>query len=84
MPEIVYCKECKHSHYWRSGELANKFGKAMECSLNIIMCPNDYDFCGKGKKIIRCEKCGIRFGSSIPNYCPNCGARMVEPEERYD
>lgn len=30
-----------------------------------------------------CDKCGT--GDNLrTNYCPNCGARMVEPQERSD
>ena len=84
MAEIVYCKDCKHSRCWRTGELADKFGKAMECSLQIIWCPNDYDFCSKGEKLIRCKQCGLRFDNYIPNYCPNCGAKMAKSQESED
>lgn len=83
MPEIVYCKDCKYSQCWRSGELAYKFGKAMECSRSIIWCPNDYDFCSKGEKIIRCNKCGLRFDKNdMPNYCPNCENKVKESEDK--
>ena len=81
MEEVVYCVDCKYSQCWRSGESAQKYGKGMECSLNIFSCPNDYDFCSRGKKIIKCKNCGKRFDNGIPNFCPNCGARMIEPQE---
>ena len=33
-----------------------------------------------GLKIVECSECGKRtYGSG--NYCPNCGCRMVEPQE---
>lgn len=33
-----------------------------------------------------CDECGYDWGkdapiASVPNFCPNCGARMVEPQE---
>lgn len=32
-----------------------------------------------------CEHCGIAVGlDDIKNYCPNCGAKMVEPRESED
>jgi len=32
-----------------------------------------------------CERCGIAVGlDDIKNYCPNCGRRMVEPQESED
>jgi ABC-type ATPase with predicted acetyltransferase domain len=79
--KIVHCCECKHSTCWRSGELARKFGKAMECSLHIISCPDDYDFCSYGERIIKCSKCGRRFDYNVPNYCPECGEKVQEVEE---
>ncbi len=83
MEEVVYCVDCKYSQCWRSGEAAQNYGKSMECSLGILRCPNDYDYCSRGKKIIKCKNCGIRFNDDIPNYCPNCGAKMeVEENER--
>lgn len=36
-----------------------------------------------GLKIVECSECGKRtYGSG--NYCPNCGAKMVEPQESED
>lgn len=78
--EVVYCIDCKYSQCWRSGEAAEKYGKGMECGLNIITCPNDYDFCSRGEPIIRCKSCGKRFDYDVPNYCPNCGTKMVIEE----
>lgn len=36
-----------------------------------------------------CDNCKYDWGkdtpiASVPNYCPNCGCRMVEPQERSD
>ena len=32
-----------------------------------------------------CEYCGIAVGlDDIKNFCPNCGCRMVEPQESED
>ena len=31
-----------------------------------------------------CSNCGIFNNSKYKNFCPNCGARMVEPQERED
>lgn len=81
MEEVVYCVECRYSQCLRDGESARLYGKGMECSLNIIRCPGDYDFCSRGEKIIKCKNCGIRFGHGIPNFCPNCGVRMREVKE---
>lgn len=47
---IIYCKDCKYSTCWRSGEVAEKYGKGRECTLGVILCPDDYDFCSKGKE----------------------------------
>lgn len=74
--EVVYCIDCDYSQCWRSGELAEKYGKEMQCKLNILNCPSDHDFCSYGKKVIKCKSCGERFDSNLPNYCPNCGAKM--------
>ena len=35
----------------------------------------------------KCDKCGYEIGwmfASEYNYCPNCGCRMVEPQESED
>lgn len=78
--EIIYCKDCEYSTCYRSGEVAKKYGKGMQCSLNIITCPDDYDFCSMSKKILRCPKCNTRF-DKFPNFCPNCGTDMKEVEK---
>ena len=39
-----------------------------------------------------CSECGTEFyddimeycGDDVPKYCPNCGAKMVEPQESED
>ena len=36
-----------------------------------------------------CDTCGYDWGkdapiASVPNFCPNCGCRMFEPQERSD
>ena len=36
-----------------------------------------------GLKIVECSECGKRTYGSV-NYCPNCGALMVEPQESED
>ena len=69
---IVYCKDCKYSMCWRSGELAQKYGKAMECSINVLRCPDDFDYCSKGVRQLRCPKCNKRY-DFYPNFCWNCG-----------
>ena len=81
MTEVVYCVNCKYSQCRRDGESALKYGKGMECSLHVFSCPNDYDFCSRGKKIIKCKNCGKRFDNDIPNFCPNCGTKMYELKE---
>ena len=40
---------------------------------------------GEGDNLYRCEKCNVRVAGrppyDIPNYCPKCGAKMVETQE---
>lgn len=31
-----------------------------------------------------CSNCGIYNASAYKNWCPNCGAKMLEPQERSD
>lgn len=38
----------------------------------------------EGTKKYACDKCGEKVGVFKSNYCPNCGARMVESEEQTD
>ncbi len=40
---------------------------------------------------VHCDSCGYRWdyttdkkGSLVSNYCPNCGAKMIEPQESED
>lgn len=75
--EVTYCIDCKHSVCGRSGEAARKYGKALDCELGVIRCPDDHDFCSKGEPVIKCKGCGRRFDNDdISNFCPNCGTRM--------
>lgn len=78
--EIVYCKDCKHSRWSRSGKIAEEYGKDMSCAIEVIPCPRDFDFCSYGKKILRCPKCGRRY-EIFPNYCSNCGEKLKESED---
>ena len=32
----------------------------------------------------KCDVCGASRPPLFDNYCPNCGAKMVEPQERSD
>ena len=75
MPDIVYCNDCMYATYWRSGEVAKEYGRGLECSLNIILCPNDWDFCSKGIRQLRCPTCNRRY-HVFPNYCSNCGTKL--------
>lgn len=34
-----------------------------------------------GNYHIECSECGEEYPYQLRNYCPNCGARMVEPQE---
>ena len=34
-----------------------------------------------GNYHIRCSECGEDYPYRLRNYCPNCGAKMVEPQE---
>lgn len=49
---------------------------------------NDYYTSQKGNDVFNCTLCSATFiviqGSNKMNYCPNCGAKMVEPQERED
>lgn len=39
---------------------------------------------GHSHKAFHCSKCGhnvLGFKEDLSNYCPNCGARMIEPQE---
>ena len=81
MKEIIYCKDCIHSVCWRSGESASKYGKLMECSINVLACPNDYDFCSKGKKILKCPKCN-KIYDVFPNFCSKCGEDLRKNGEQ--
>lgn len=38
----------------------------------------------EGTKKYACDKCGEKVGVFKSNYCPNCGAKMVEPQESED
>ena len=55
-------------------EAANKSGKW-----------NEYYTSQKGNDVFNCKECGHTFvvtqGKDNMNYCPNCGAKMVEPQE---
>ena len=31
-----------------------------------------------------CSECGYKLFEEQTNYCPNCGAKMIEPQERSD
>lgn len=37
---------------------------------------------GFGRKICKCSKCNRDGDTAGYNYCPNCGAKMVDPQER--
>ena len=32
----------------------------------------------------KCSECGCHTRDAEPNFCPNCGAKMVEPQESED
>ena len=34
--------------------------------------------------LAECSECGFSCGAYSHNYCPNCGCRMVEPQESED
>ena len=81
MFDVVYCKDCAYATAWRSGEIAEKYGKGLECSKNIISCPDDYDYCSYGIKKIKCPKCGKVFSKTEilnMNFCYICGANLKE------
>ena len=46
---------------------------------------NEYYTSQKGNNVFNCKECGHTFivtqGKDNMNYCPNCGCRMVEPQE---
>lgn len=75
MSKIVYCKDCKYLTCWRKGEIAEKYGKGMECSIHIIPYPEDSDFCSKGEEVLKCPNCGSRY-KTLPNFCPECGTKL--------
>jgi hypothetical protein len=35
----------------------------------------------KGIEKYKCSECGEKVGVFKSNFCPNCGAKMVEPQE---
>lgn len=37
-----------------------------------------------GNYHIRCSECGEDYPYRLRNFCPNCGAKMVESQERKD
>ena len=39
---------------------------------------------GKQNPIYECHRCHASNSSVFKNYCPNCGAKMVEPQESED
>ena len=51
---------------------------------------NEYYTSQKGNNVFNCKECGHTFvvtqGKDNMNFCPNCGARMFEPQEsgKYD
>lgn len=49
-PEIIRCKDCKHSRKWRSEESAKKFGQIYGCARNVFDCPKPEDFCSHAKR----------------------------------
>ena len=38
----------------------------------------------EGVKKYACDKCGDKVGVFKSNYCPNCGAKMVDPQKSED
>ena len=46
---------------------------------------NEYYTSQKGNNVFNCKECGHTFvvtqGKDNMNYCPNCGAKMVEQQE---
>ena len=49
---------------------------------------NEYYTSQKGNDVFNCKECGHTFivmqGQDDMNFCPNCGAEMVEPQESED
>lgn len=73
---MIHCENCKFFTSWgRPPEVVAKYGQAYECSKGIIDCPVPSDFCSKAEVILKCNKCGKRFGT-FPNFCPNCGQAL--------
>lgn len=75
MEVIIYCKDCSYSIC--SGTSTEGRSNGRECLINVLNCPNDYDFCSRAVKQKTCPQCGKRF-DKYPNFCPNCGADMRE------
>ena len=40
-------------------------------------CKDVYEWDGR-HEFGKCSECGEQWGVSYPNYCPNCGAKVVE------
>ena len=74
---IVYCKDCKYSSCWHSESEARRLNtsRGRECSLHVIDCPNDFDFCSRGESQLKCPKCGKKY-DTFTNYCSNCGEKL--------
>ena len=38
----------------------------------------------EGRLHPKCDQCGWEYGSNITNFCPDCGAKMIDPQESED
>lgn len=46
--------------------------------------PHESIFGGLGEPVYTCDQCGHNIGFHSENFCPNCGARMIQEGEDHE